>query len=351
LELAFTGGQNMILRSEIKDQQYGIIGGYANVEWKPTDKLLLIPGVRYDYYPELDYEGSVLPAFWDYGFMDNRRGRAGEPSFRISGRYRLTDKHTLKAATGAYSQSPEPTGIVINKDFGNPDLPSTKAAHHIAGFEWQINDLISLDAQTYFNRIWDVARSYDEKIDYDPTLDRQRRYFSDGRPRMYGLELMLRHSRSEKFFGWISYTLARSELWSKQEEKYILSNRDEPHNLQLLGSWRLEGNWEVGTRARFVSGKPTSPIVATIESENGRNIRPVYGAQNSTRQDPFFQVDARIDKKFIFDKFILTYYLDLQNLLWPLYKSPELTYYNYNYTEKQKISMIPLAATGIRAEF
>jgi TonB family protein len=351
MELAFTGGQNLIMRTELKDQLYGIVGGYVNAEWKPTDKLLLVPGVRYDYYPELDYGGSALPAFWDYGFEDGRRGWSGEPSLRVSGRYRLTDKYTLKAATGTYSQTPEPMGISVHEDFGNPDLPSTKAAHYIAGFEWQINDLISLDAQTYLNRIWDVARSYDERLDYDPTLETQRRYFSDGRQRMYGLELMLRHSRSEKFFGWVSYTLARSEAWSNREGKYILSRRDEPHNLQLLGSWRLKNNWEIGGRARFVSGKPTSPIIATVESENGKYISAVYGERNSTRQDPFFQVDVRVDKKIIFDKFILTYYVDFQNLLWPLYRSPELTYYNYNYTEKQKISMIPLAAAGIRAEF
>jgi hypothetical protein len=228
-------------------------------------------------------------------------------------------------------------------------MPTTKAAHYVAGFEWQITDLIGLDAQAYFNRIWDVARSYSAR-DYDSTLQTQRRFFSDGLDRMYGLELMLRHSRSEKFFGWVSYTLSRSETWRNRDGKYITSSRDEPHNLQLLGSWRLKNNWEVGGRMRFVSGKPTSPIIATSENENGKRISPVYGERDS-RQDPFFQLDMRVDKKKIYDKFILTYYVDFQNLLWPLYKSPELTYYNYNYTEKQKISMIPLAAAGVRAEF
>ena len=351
MEMEFTSGQNMNVPITFKDQLFGIVGGYVNVEWKPTDKLLLIPGIRYDYYPELDYGGSLLPAFWDYGAEDGRRGWSGEPSLRISGRYRLTDRYTIKAATGTYSQTPEPMGMTTHKDLGNPDMPATKAAHYIAGFEWEITDLVSLDAQTYFNHIWDVARSYSGAIDYNPDLEIQRRYFSDGRQRMYGLELMLRHSRSEKFFGWISYTLARSEAWSKRDGKYILSSRDEPHNLQLLGSWRLKKNWEAGGRMRFVSGKPTSPIVATVESENGKNISAVYGERNSTRQDPFFQLDMRVDKKVIYNKFILTYYVDMQNVLWPLYKSPELTYYNYNYTEKQKISMIPLAAAGVRVEF
>jgi hypothetical protein len=181
--------------------------------------------------------------------------------------------------------------------------------------------------------MWNVARSYDARIDYDASREIQRGYFSDGIGRMYGMELMLRHSRSDKFFGWISYTLSRSETWSKLEDKYILSSRDEPHHLQLLGSWKLPKAWELGVRTRFVSGKPTSPIVGTDENENYKSIRAVYADRNSARHDPFFQLDIRVDKAIEKEKYKITYYVDLQNILWPLYKSPEFTYWNYNYTE------------------
>jgi len=356
MDMNIITGSNVIVPIEAKGT-YGIVGGYVNVEWKPIDKLLVVPGLRYDWFPELDYKGAVVPPLWDYGFIDNRRGASGEPAARLSSRYEITEGHTAKAAIGTYSQTPEPMGMAIHEVSGNPDLPATKATHYVAGYEWQITDLLSLDAQTYFNNMWDVARSYDARAgDYDPTREIQRHYFSDGRNRTYGLELMLRHQRSEKFFGWISYTLARSEMYSKMydgrvENKYILSNRDEPHHLQLLGSWRLKNNWDVGVRTRFVSGKPTSPIVGTYENEAQKGIGAIYGERNSEREDPFFQVDLRFDKKVIYTKWILTYYVDMQNVLWPLYKSPELTYYNYNYTEKQKIAMIPLASFGIKAEF
>jgi TonB family protein len=333
----------------------GVVGGYVNVEWKPVERVLIIPGVRYDYYPELDYNGSLLPAFWDYGLIDNRRGVSGEPSFRVNGRYEFIDGHTAKAAVGSYSKSPEPTGMVIDEIWGETDMPAVKAAQYVAGYEWQITDLLNLDAQTYYNTMWDVARSYSGGIDYDSTRanrdERQRRYLSDGKDRTYGLELMLRHQRSERFFGWISYTLSRSETWSKRDGKYILSSRDEPHHLQLLGSWRFPRNIDFGVRTRFVSGKPTSPIIATTESENGKRIRPVYGERNSTRMDPFFQVDMRLDRKMIYKKWILSTYLDLQNVSWLFYRSPEMVYWNYNYTESRNISMIPMMAFGVRAEF
>ena len=352
IDLTTATAGNMIMDEKLVDNGiYGKVGGYVNVEWKPTERLLLVPGLRYDYFPELDYKGSLAPPFWDYGFVNNRRGASGEPAFRVSGRYELMDGHTAKAAVGTYSQTPQPTGLAIHEISGNPDLPATKATQYVAGYEWQITDLLNIDAQTYYNNMWDVARSYDSRIDFDPRREIQRRYFSDGRDRTYGLELMLRHSRSERFFGWVSYTLSRSETFSKFEDKYILSSRDEPHHLQLLGSWRLKNNWDIGVRTRLVSGKPSSPIVGTIEDEVSKSISPVYGERNSTRQDPFFQVDLRLDKKVIYTKWIMTYYVDMQNVLWPIYKSPELTYYNYNYTESQKIAMIPLISAGIKAEF
>jgi hypothetical protein len=181
----------------------------------------------------------------------------------------------------------------------------------------------------------------------------QRQYFSDGFGRTYGLEFMLRHAKSDKFFGWISYTLSRSETWSKVDDKYVLSSRDEPHHLQLLGSYNLNENWDIGAKIRFVSGKPTSPIIGTIENENDKTIRPIYGERNSIRHNPFFQLDFRVDYKKSYGdgKWTWTYYVDMQNVLWPIYQSPEFIFYNYNYTEKQMISMIPMISTGFRVEF
>jgi hypothetical protein len=60
---------------------------------------------------------------------------------------------------------------------------------------------------------------------------------------------------------------------------------------------------------------------------------------------------VRIDKKFVYRNWMLSVYLDIQNLSWLFYKSPEDVVYNYDYTDKQTISMIPLPAVGFKAEF
>jgi hypothetical protein len=349
LILIITSGQNLIMRDTTDNWWFGTVGGYTNVEWRPIEKLLLIPGIRYDYFPELDYKGSIVPAFWDYGF-NNRRGGSGEPSFRVSGRYSLTDGHVAKAAVGSYSQTPKPLGQVIHPTWGEPSLPATKAAHYVTGYEWQINDILNLDVQTYLNRQWDTPRGSDT-LDHDPNLEIQKLYLSDGKRRSYGIELMLRHIRTERFFGWITYTLSRSERYDRYRDRFVVAREDEPHHLQLLGSWSLANNWDFGARLRFVSGRPTTPVIGIVEDVNNKTIRPIRGEPNSTRMDPFFQLDLRADKKVIYNKWILSYYLDLQNALWPVYKSPEFVFHNYNYTEKQTVSMIPMMSFGVRAEF
>ena len=148
-----------------------------------------------------------------------------------------------------------------------------------------------------------------------------------------------------------AYTLARSERFNHEEGRYVLYNRDQTHNLQLVASYRFPLQWEAGTRIRYVSGNPFTPINGTVFDVTNRFYRPLFGEENSLRNDPFFQVDVRIDKKFIFDRWMFSVYLDMQNVLVFLYQSPEFTVYNYDYTEKTTISMPFIPSLGIRAEF
>ena len=163
---------------------------------------------------------------------------------------------------------------------------------------------------------------------------------------------MLTHDQSERFFGWLAYSLSRSEDYSYSENKYVLFDDDETHHIQLLGSWHLRRDWDIGFRARYVTGKPETPIDSVEYIANWSGFyNPIYGDENSVRVKPFFQVDVRIDKKFVYDKWMFSLYLDVQNLSYFLYKSPEFTVYNYDYSDKQTVSNIFFPALGFRAEF
>ena len=341
---------------------FGPAGVYASAEWKPIDNLTLMPGIRFDYYPELDYAGSLLPEFWDYDGFKNNQGISGEPALRLSTRYQLSQGHVVKGSIGTYSETPQPLGQAIHKTWGNPDLPASKAAQYVLGYEWQITDLDFADVQVYRNNQWDLARSPDSiELVADPTL---KNYIGNGKGRMMGLEILLRHNQGPRFFGWIAYSLARSERYDYQNQKWAIYEKDILNNLQLVGSWKFPYQWEVGLRGRYTDGYPTTPITGAELNITQNRYVPEYGETNSDRMTPYIGLDMRISKTFIFDSWTLEAYTELINVAHifrfvkdskeqPLYEPPETGSYiwNYDYTEKRVLADIPRISFGMRVDF
>jgi hypothetical protein len=350
IDMKIPDANGVIQHDKNNDWLFGVVGAYLNCEWKPVQDLTIIPGIRYDYYPELDYEGSVIPEFWNYHAYKNLKGISGEPSVRLNTRYSLTKTQIFKASIGNYSQTPKPIGQVIHPTWGDPTMPSTKAAHYVLGHEWQITDLINSDIQLYFNHQWDIPE-YNTNEDQSSDGSKLELWNHNGEGRMYGLEIMLRHIKSEHFFGWIAYTLSRTERYNRPDHKWEVYDQDETNNLQVLGSWHLKKEWDLGFRLRSVTGKPTTPVIGREYNENDIAFIPVYGEQNSDRVDPFFQLDLRVDKKIVFDKWMFSIYFDLQNISYFFYKSPEFEYYDDFYKEKKTISSFPMLGVGYKAEF
>jgi TonB family protein len=348
LALQIPSGSGAINRDTTNNWYIGNVAAYANLTLKPMEHLQLQSGLRYDYYPELIHDGGIVPEYWNYQSFNNNRGFSGDPSLRVSGRYQLDGKHTIKASVGNYNQTPQPIGQVIHKTWGTPTMPTTKAAHYLAGYEWQITDLIGVDLQGYMNRQWDLPRQATEE---DQRTNPGVLWLDNGKGRMKGIELMLRHNNNGRFFGWIAYTFSKSERWDPNKSEWTLFSEDETHHLQLLASWHLPREWDAGFRVRYVTGKPTTPVIDAVEYEQYSSYVPVYGKTNSARMDPFFQIDVRIDKKFVYKKWMFSTYLDVQNLSWLFYKSPEMVIPNYDYTDKQTASMIIQPALGVKAEF
>lgn len=348
--LVIPAANNAIFRDTTTNWLFGDIGAYVNFEWKPHEKILIIPGFRYDYFPELMYDGSIIPEYWDYKNIDNEKGISGEPSLRLTTRYEFVKNHTAKFSIGNYSQTPQPIGQAIHETWGDPSLPATKAAHYVLGYEWRITDLINTDIQFYLNRQWDIPRIAMSE-DLDPSAGGSQLWLDDGRGRMRGIEIMLRHDQGERFFGWLAYTLSRTERYNHTTGEYELYGEDETHHIQLIGSWHLRRDWDLGFRMRYVTGKPKTPIIGVEEDEQGNYYFPIYGEKNSERVGPFYQLDFRVDKKFVFDKWMFSLYLDLQNLSYFVYKSPELEIHNFNYTDKTTVSNIFMPAIGYKAEF
>lgn len=117
--LTMPDGTGVIRNDTRNDWLFGILGAYLFAEYKATDRLTLTPGIRFDYYPELTYQGAVLPQFGPYGDKTPVWRGSGEPSLRVNAKYAINNRHALKAAVGTYSQTPQPVGWVIHPTWGN----------------------------------------------------------------------------------------------------------------------------------------------------------------------------------------------------------------------------------------
>ncbi|NLE00101.1 MAG: TonB family protein [Fibrobacter sp.] len=331
------------------NQTFGLIAPYLQLETKPVPELTLKTGLRYDYYPELNYNGSLIPEFWQYRSKGLKKGLSGEPSLRISAVYQFTPKQNISFAIGTYSQTPQPLGLAIHDSLGNPELPATKARHISCGYTNRFTEKLFADVQLYFNRQWNIPELISSE-DYfaNPT---GHLFYGNGKGRMYGAELSIKNNFTDNISGWLSYTLSRSERFSESESRYVPYDYDQTHNMQFFISATLPCEWKTGARIRYTTGNPYSPAIDRIYDETNRFYRPVYGPENSARNGSFFQIDFRVDKKFIFNNWVLNGYIDMSNVLWFLYKSPEITIYNYDYTQRTSVSTPFVPSLGIRAAF
>jgi TonB family protein len=350
MNLVIPTGTGSIDKTKVDGQLYGVVGGYLNCEWRPWEQLVITPGLRLDYFPELIHGGAIVPEFWDYNF-DNTSPWSVEPSLRLTTRWQFEKRHALKFALGNYTQTPQPIAQSINPKWGDPGLSASRAAQYVAGYEWQITDLISANLEGYYNRQWDVARQVS-----DPGLPP---FDDNGKRRMYGLEVLLRHDMGKSFFGWLAYSLSHSESYDYKEKRWATADKDQTHNLTLIGSWRLPKNWGFGFRLQYTTGDPYTPIDDAIYHENSGSFQTVSGPTNSKRMDPTLQLDLLIDKKFIFRKWVASAYVGFVNINYFLYKSPQAIIPNYSYPYNPNTGEVyqttayqySLPSIGIKAEF
>jgi hypothetical protein len=162
-----------------------------------------------------------------------------------------------------------------------------------------------------------------------------------GLGRAYGTQFLIRHDLAGRFFGWISYSILRSERTLPGSEVYRLFDFDQTHVFTALGSYDLGLGFEIGARFRYATGYPRTPVIGTTVDSRQDSFEPVFGAQNSIRIPDFYQLDARFAKRFKFSESSeLELYLDLKNVT--NRDNPEELFYNYNYTQKKYITGLPI---------
>jgi TonB family protein len=316
-----------------KDVQ-GVEGGaWVEATWRPLGGLVVVPGLRVDRSAML---GSMT-------WLDPR----------LSARYAVRDGTTLKGGAGLYHQAP--LLPYLTREWGNPELHEEGAWHSMVGVEQRVARTITADVQLYYKRLFDLALPSDRVVSRDGALVPER-YANEGTGKAYGAELLVRWNPGGRFFGWLAYSLSRSVRDQKVVGGTVTTTGeafDQPHNLVALGTWELPELWDgfaAGFRARWSSGNPYRRVVGAVYDADADQYRPVQEAALGGRVPDFFQLDVRLDKRWTHRTWILSAYLEAQNVT--NRENPEEVAYNHDFSERGWMTGLPFFPSfGIRAEY
>jgi hypothetical protein len=232
-------------------------GAYADVVWRPTARVEVVPGFRFDGY-------------------QTRGETAWAPQPRLSTRVRLLRSVSWISALGMAHQEPSEEVFVPAK------LPSPIGAAS-RGDSYQFSEAVEVKLPSSL------------RLRVTAFASRLVATQVSGEVRAEGLELFLRRDFTRRLAGFVSYTLSRSDsIVGTQTSR---SSWDRRHLLSAVVGYDLGLNWRVGARFFLESGRPYEALCQTPNCAPGQSA-----TLHSVKGDlpAFYRLDARIEKKWLF---------------------------------------------------
>jgi len=268
---------------------------------------------------------------------------------RVSFRYNLTDDTTINGGLGIFSQFPE-TSELEPESGGNDELLVERSFQYAVGLQHRFTQDFRLESTVFYNDLNQLIRGSGTGIQFGggPPREGDDPFNNTGTGRVYGLETLLRYDGTN-ILALFSATLSRSERINKNG-KVRLFNFDQPFLVNALFSWTLPKNRRFGARVRYGAGNPYTPVVGAWYDLDRRSYQAINGERDAGRLRPFFALDIRYDKTYVFNTWKLTAYIDIQNTT--NYPNVEVMSYNFDYTKEQPITGLPFfPAFGLKGEW
>ncbi|MBX3261551.1 MAG: TonB-dependent receptor [Labilithrix sp.] len=315
---------------------------YAETSWGLfRDRVVLTPGVRLEpYFISVDRRKPHDPNAPDLGaYLSDV---AIQP--RFAARWASSERLTYKAAVGLYRQPPLPDDL--SAIFGNPALGISTGTHYVGGAELRATSDLAMETNVFHT-------TSDELVARNPSSSPRvgEALLQQGEGRSVGAQFLLRREKGAgRFFGWIAYTILRSERKDSPGARWRLFDYDQTHVLTALASYDLGAGFEVGARARVASGYPRTPLQYIYFDARSNRYEPTLGVYNTDRIPVFLQLDVRVAKRVKLSGSELEVYLDVQNVT--NRGNPEEIAYAPDYSHRRYILGLPiLPILGARWSF
>lgn len=275
------------------------LGGYA--ENKLTlGGLKFVPGVRWQYLDKteqsaLDYRGLLA--------------------------YTFPTDTVFSLAGGTYSNFPQinPDWFTNQPEVAGEALEPEKANHTSVGLE-QTWGFWKIKAEGFYNYHYDLVSA-------DPHMENGELIPGDnlGKLVTWGGEFSLFKDQNTKkkndYYGWISYTLAKSSYRSGARpsndpygREYLPGPWDQRHAMKAVLGY-IFGRNTLGARFQLFTSYPYTPITGSSGPDRffGR-YSPEYGKPFSSRFAPDHRLDIRYSRKTFYEWGYLSWYVEVINI-------------------------------------
>lgn len=278
-------------------RQEVMIGGHAELAFRPFDPVEIAPGLRIDLYDA----HSWTPAFRPRAntFIGGTGEVAVEP--RLQTRVRITKSLSHISTIGVAHQPPAFVVPIPGLSIGRLNHGLQQAIQASQGIELQLPLDFTLAATGFLHSYSGLTDATATCINLSGSTGDIVRECLDQRVRgrAFGLEVLLRRPLTKRITGWLSYTLSRStrdtsglQIVGRRSsgEGEILADFDRTHVLALVGAYDLGAGWRVGARLQYYTGRPYSK---SLPLELLRIPIPPY---NADRMPDFARLDLRVEK-------------------------------------------------------
>jgi ferric enterobactin receptor len=334
--LAHTFSNNTIEKNNLKD-----VGYKSEWEWQVKDKYKLLFG-GFVSYKKIDYEytqndtGKLINqhnnamlegAYAELSIDPNNNfhiqpglrvsyfGPTGKAYFepRLSASYNLTDKLTVKGATGQFYQF---ENQVIREDVlsgdrnfwvlsNNSNIPVGMSRHYIGGLSYE-NDAFLISLEGYYKTLTGLTQYTVRQTQTGgggfrmgggtPQTTTVTEDFYEGTGRAYGAEVLVQ-KKLGNYTGWISYTLAKAQnKFSVFGTDYYDANQDVRHEFKSINMYHYN-RFNFAATFLFSTGRPyTAPLSTyTIKTADGNSTTYLnISAKNGERLPTYHRLDMSV---------------------------------------------------------
>ncbi len=256
---------------------------------------------------------------------------------------------------GQYSQFPD--FFQLYGEFSNTALQAERATHYVLGVEQLITDKTRVRVEAYDREDRNGIYSANDEIRLvNGVAVAPRAGVSPGGPlqntlRGYsrGVEVFLQRRSANKLLGWISYAYGRTRVRDAATGLRWDGDFDQRHTFSVYGSYRWTNSLNVSMKYRYGTDFPIAGFLA--RDANGRVL--LSDQRNLLRMPVYSRLDLRVNKASRFDRWQLTLYGEVLNILahdnarWT--STQDTTNGSLSVNQDSLFPLLPLA--GIRIDF